>query len=60
MYVDGVQDNASDFSIIRVDEELQTGAVAAVDYVLFQSVEQGHVNEGTTARSRFFYACVAD
>ena len=32
---------ATDFFIIRVDEELQTLVVAAVDMVLFQSVAQG-------------------
>ena len=60
MYVYGVLENALDFSIIRVDEELQTLVVQSVDNVLFQSVAQGFVNGGIAALGRFFYACVAD
>ena len=44
MYDYGIQENATDFTIIRVDEELYTLVVAAVDKVLFQSVAQGLVN----------------
>ena len=39
------------YFVIRVDEELQTLVVAAVDNVLFQSVEQGLINRGTAALS---------
>ena len=60
MYVYGVLKNASDFFIIRVDEELQTLVVAAVDKVLFQCVAHGLVNGGTSALSRFFYGRIAD
>ena len=51
MYVYGVLKNASDFFIIRVDEEFQTLVVAAIDNLLFQSVAQGLVNSGTAALS---------
>ena len=52
--------NATDFFVIRVDEELQTLVVTFVDNVLFQSVAQGFVNGGTAALSGFFYVRVAD
>ena len=60
MCVHGILENATDFFVIRVDEELQTLVVTAVDNVLFQSVAQGLVNGGTAALSEFFYASVAD
>ena len=41
MYVHGVQENASDFFIVGVDEELQTLVVTAVDNVLLQSLAVG-------------------
>ena len=60
MYVHGILENATDFFVIRVDEELQTLIVTAVDSVLFQSVAQGLVNGETAALSGFFDARVAD
>ena len=47
MYVNGVLENASDFFVIGVDEELQTLVVTAVANVLFKSVAQGLINGGT-------------
>ena len=44
-------ENASDFLVIRVDEELETMVVAAVDNVLCQSVAQGLINRETAALS---------
>ena len=52
--------NASDFSIIRVSEELQTLVVDAVINVLFQNVAQGPVYGRIAALSRIFYARVTD
>ena len=46
-------ENASDFFIIRVGEELQTLVVSAGDKGQYQSVAQGLVNGGTAALSRF-------
>ena len=60
MYVNGFLENASDFFIIRADEEFQTLVVVAVDKVLFQSAAQGHVNGGSVALSRFPDARVTD
>ena len=51
MYVYGVLENAWDFFVIGVDEELQTLVVTAVDNVLFKSVAQGLINGGTAALS---------
>ena len=51
MYVYGILENATDFFVIRVDEELKTLVVATVDNVSFQSVEQGLINRGTAALS---------
>ena len=44
MYVYGVLENASDFFVVGVDEELQTLVVTAVDNVQFESVAEGLVN----------------
>ena len=60
MYVHGVLENAPDFFVVRVDDELQTLAVTAVDNVLFESVAQGLVHGGTAALSGFLDARVAD
>ena len=49
MYVYGILKNASDFFVIRVDEELQTRVVAAVENVLFRSVAHGLIIGGTAA-----------
>ena len=51
MYVHGVLENASDFVVIGVDEELQTLVVTAVDNVLFKSIAQGLINGETIALS---------
>ena len=51
MYVHGVLENASDFFIVGVDEELQTLVVTAVDNVLLQSIAEGRINGGTAALS---------
>ena len=59
VYVHGVLENASDFFIVGVDEELQTLVVTAVDNVLLQSLAQGLINGGTAALSGFLDARVA-
>ena len=51
MYVYGVLENASNFFVIGVDEELQTLVVTIVDSVLFKSIAQGLINGGTAALS---------
>ena len=60
MYVHGVLENASDFFVSGVDEELQTLVVIAVDNVLLNSIAQGLVNEETAALSLFFDTRGAD
>ena len=60
MYVHGVLENASDFFVVGVDEELKTLIVTAIDNVLFESVAQGLINGGTDALSGFLDARVAD
>ena len=60
MYVHGVLENASDFFIVGVDEELQTLVVIAVDNVLLKSIALGLINGGTAALSSFLDAPVAD
>ena len=60
MYVHGGLENASDFFIVGLDEELQTLAVTAVDNVLLQSIAEGLINGGTAALSGFLDARVAD
>ena len=60
VYVQAMLENASDFFIVGVDEELQTLVVTAVDNVLFQSVTQGLINGRTAALSGFLDARVAD
>ena len=59
VYVHGVLENASDFFIVGVDEELQTLVVTAVDNVLLQSLAQGLINGRTAALSGFLDARVA-
>ena len=51
MYAYGVLENASDFFVIGVDEELHTLVVTAVDNVLFKSFVQGLINGITVALS---------
>ena len=51
MYVHSVLENATDFFVVGVDEELQTLVVTAVDNVLFKSFAQGLANGGTAALS---------
>ena len=51
MYVHGVLENASDFFIVEVDEELQTLVLTAVDNVLLQSIAEGLINGETEALS---------
>ena len=51
MYVYGVLENASDFFVIGVDEELQTLVVIAFDNVLLKSVAHGLINAGSAALS---------
>ena len=51
VYVHGVLENASDFFIVGVDEELQTLVVTAVDNVLLQSLAEGLINGGTATLS---------
>ena len=60
LYVHSVLENASDFFIVGVDEELQTLVVTAVDNVLLQSLAEGLLNGRTTALSEFLDARVAD
>ena len=60
MYVYGVLDNASDFFVVGVDDELQTLVVTAVDNVIFESFAEGLINGGTAALSGFLEASVAD
>ena len=60
VYVHGVLENASDFFIVGVDEELQTLVVTAVDNVLLQINSEGLINGGTAALSGFFDARGAD
>ena len=60
VYVYGVLENASDFFVVGVDEELQTLVVTAVDNVLFENVAPGLVNGGTAALSGFLEERVAD
>ena len=60
MYVYGVLENASDFFVVGVDDELQTLVVTAVDNVLFESVVEDLINGGTAALSGCLDARVAD
>ena len=60
VYLDGVLENASDFAVVGVDEELQTLVVTAVDNVLLKSVAQDLANGGTAALSGFLDARVAN
>ena len=60
MYVYGVLENAADFFVVGVDDELHTLVVTTVDNVLFESVAQVLINGRTAALSEFLEARVAD
>ena len=60
MYDHSVLENASDFFVVGVDEELQTLVVTDGDNVLFGSVAEGLINGGTAALSGFLEARLAD